>query len=65
MIQVQKPYIDEWGRGHAGLEKRWSDAGKLLLQVETGRKYDAAVDVVPCRYTYEETDEDIETEEGI
>ena len=42
------------------LIKHYSDAGFMLLQVETGMKYSDPVDVVPCRYTYEETDELIE-----
>jgi hypothetical protein len=41
------------------LIKHESDAGKIILQVETGREYASAVDVIPCRYTYEETDKDI------
>lgn len=45
------------------LIKHYSDAGFMLLQVETGAKYSDPIDVVPCRYTYEETDEKIETEE--
>jgi hypothetical protein len=45
------------------LIKHYSDAGYMLLQVETGIKYSDPVDVVPCRYTYEETDELIETGE--
>jgi hypothetical protein len=44
------------------LIKHFSDAGVMLLQVETGLKYSDPVDVVPCRYTYEETDELIEAE---
>ncbi|MBO5969219.1 MAG: hypothetical protein J6S14_12060 [Clostridia bacterium] len=43
-------------------ERRYSDLGVKLLQVETGLKYEDAVDVVPCRYTYDETDEPIEQE---
>ena len=39
------------------LIRHWSDTGKMLLQVETGNVYSEAVDVVPCRYTYEETGE--------
>ena len=42
------------------LIKHYSDKGVVLLQVETGLKYSDPVDVVPCRYTYEETDELIE-----
>lgn len=42
----------------------YSDIGNFILQVETGIIYDAAYDVIPCRYTYTETefkkeDEDI------
>ena len=36
-----------------------SDNKKYIRQVETGREYVTAVDVIPCRYTYEETDKDI------
>ena len=36
-----------------------SDSNKYIRQVETGVKYASAVDVIPCRYTYEETDEEI------
>lgn len=39
------------------LIKHYSDADFMLLQVETGIKYTDPIDVVPCRYTYEETDE--------
>lgn len=46
------------------LIKHYSDAGFMLLQVETGIKYADPVDVVPCRYTYEETNELIEAEDG-
>ncbi len=43
------------------LERRYSDQGMKLLQVETGFIYNDAVDIVPCPYTYEETDEPIES----
>lgn len=36
--------------------RHYSDAGMKIRQIETGIIYDDAVDVVPCRYTYEETD---------
>ena len=42
------------------LIKHESDSGKYLRQVETGREYASAVDVIPCKYTYEETDREIE-----
>ena len=34
----------------------------MLLQVETGIKYSDPIDVYPCGYTYEETDELIDEE---
>jgi len=40
--------------------RHWSDAGYKIRQTETGRVYDDAVDVLPCRYTYEETDEPVD-----
>jgi hypothetical protein len=42
------------------LIKHESDCGKILRQIETDREYPVAVDVTPCRYTYEETEKDIE-----
>ena len=44
------------------LVKHYSDAGYMLLQNETGVKYSDPVDVVPCPYTYTETDEFIDEE---
>ena len=41
------------------LIRHYSDSGKALLQVETGIKYNDAIDVVPCPYTYEETEPEI------
>ena len=38
----------------------YSDSNKYILQVETNTKYDEAYDVIPCRYTYTETEEEIE-----
>lgn len=45
------------------LIRHYSDAGMLLLQVETGAKYSDPIDVFPCRYTYEETDEPVEADD--
>ena len=39
------------------LVKHYNDNGTMILQVETGIMYGEAIDVVPCRYTYAETDE--------
>lgn len=44
------------------LIKHRSDSGFMLLQNETGIKYAEAVDVVPCKYTYTETEESSEEE---
>ena len=46
------------------LNRTFSDAGFYIVQNETGNKYSEAVDVMPCKYTYTETDEPIETEEA-
>lgn len=45
------------------LVKHYSNKAVKLKQVETGLVYDEAIDMIPCRYTYEETDERIEIEE--
>ena len=37
--------------------RHWSDANVKLRQVETGTLWNDAVDILPCAYTYEETDE--------
>ena len=47
------------------LIKHFSDAGYMLLQVETGIMYADPIDLVPCAYTYVETEELIEKEETI
>lgn len=39
------------------LIKHYSDQGFLLLQNETGVKYLDPIDIVPCPYTYTETNE--------
>ena len=49
---IQTEYLND-----GTLIKHWSDIGAMLLQVETGAMYAEPVDLVPCRYTYEETDE--------
>ena len=44
------------------LIKHYSDQGFMLRQIETGIMYTDPIDLVPCVYTYEETDEKIESE---
>lgn len=62
-IQTQYPYINEKGQEFENLIKTYSDRGKQILQNETGYIYDEAVDTYPCRYTYSEVNEPIESEE--
>lgn len=45
--------------------RHYSDNDMKIRQIETGIVYEEAVDVTPCRYTYEETDEPIENDEEI
>ena len=55
MIKQEKVKI-----GNRELLHTYSDSNKYILQVETNTKYDETYDVIPCRYTYEETEEEIE-----
>lgn len=48
---IQTEYLQD-GR----LIRHRSDSGMMIRQVETGAEYSDAVDVVPCRYAYVETD---------
>ena len=36
--------------------RHYSDRDMMIKQVETGNLYEDAVDIIPCRFTYEETD---------
>jgi hypothetical protein len=47
------------------LVKHYSDAGFMLLQNETDIKYADPIDIVPCPYTYTETNELIDGDEEI
>ena len=47
--------------------RHYSDAGVKLRQIETGMIFPDAVDVVPCAFTYEETDiplDDVEIDDA-
>lgn len=52
---IQFEYVDNGER-----IRHYSDKDLKIRQVETGAVYDDAVDYLPSRYTYEETDEPIE-----
>lgn len=50
--------------------RHYSDLGYTIRQIETGNFYEDAVDILPCIYTYEESDElipssEIEPEEAL
>ena len=57
MIQIE--YLND-----GTLIKHYSDEGYLLLQNETGAKYAEPIDIVPCPYTYTETDELADAEDN-
>ncbi len=44
---------------HEDKVRHYSDAGELIVQLETMRIYEEAVDEVPCRFTYEELTEEL------
>ena len=54
MIVTEKVII-----GDKEFIRTYSDAGKMIQQVETGDLYSDAIDNIP--HEYEETEEDIET----
>jgi hypothetical protein len=64
-IITQYPYIDETGAEHDNLVKTYSDAGKTILQVETNCEYDEAIDIYPSKYTYQETEHDVQEDEDV
>ena len=50
MISTEYPY-----KGNARLIRTHTDDPDMVLQqVETGRVYDEAIDVYPCKFTYRE-----------
>lgn len=63
---IKTEYYGKNGLG-VDLYRTYSDSNKIILQKETGIEYDEAIDVTDengnIRYTYEETDKDIEKEE--
>ena len=58
MIKQEKVKI-----GSRELLHTYSDSNMYILQVETNVKYNEAYDVIPCKYTYKETNEEIVVEE--
>ena len=58
MIKQEKVKIENRELLHT-----YSDNNKYILQVETNAKYNEAYDIIPCKYTYKETEEEIVIEE--
>lgn len=56
---IQTEYLND-----GTLIRHYSDKGVLLLQNETGAMYSDPIDVVPCTYTYTETEELVEEDEN-
>lgn len=56
------PYVDEQGVENEKLVQHKSDDGKRIIQLETGRIYDEAIDLYPSKYTYAEVMEPDEKE---
>ena len=61
---VKKEYYGKNGLG-VDLYRSYSDENKIIRQIQTGNEYDEAIDVADeygnIRYTYEETNKEIET----
>ena len=56
---IQEEYICKNG---VRMTRTYSDAGVFIVQKETGIIYQEAYDSIPTSYTYEETDELINTD---
>lgn len=63
-LKLQRPLVDEDGKIIEHLERHYAEDENgiryKILQVETGIIYDDAVDYIPCKYTYEITEEKVE-----
>jgi hypothetical protein len=63
---IKTEYVGKNGLG-IDLYRTYSDENKYIRQIETGIEYEEAIDVADengnIRYTYEETDKEIEREE--
>lgn len=49
--------------GNVQVIRHYSNNNLQIRQVETGLIFDDAIDIVPCQFTYEETDTPIEDRE--
>ena len=48
---IRSEYVDDNTR-----IRHYSDENMMIRQIQTGILYEDAVDVLPCKYNYEETD---------
>lgn len=66
-LKLQRPYIDFNGKVREKLERHYAEDENgvkyKIKQIETGVIYDEAVDLVPCKYTYEATNDKVELNE--
>ena len=62
MIEVKEELLENNLIRHYAIDEN----GKhyKILQVETNIVYDEAIDVLPCRYSYKATSEEIQIEQG-
>ena len=61
MIEVKEELLENNLIRHYAIDEN----GKQykILQVETNVVYDEAIDILPCRYTYKATSEEIQIEQ--
>lgn len=55
-IVEQYPVVDGEGNENFDTVKHFSDKGKPIVQLETGRVYEEAIDTYPCAYHYAEVE---------
>lgn len=53
-LVYQHPYLDGKGVKHYDKVKTYSDSGHQIIQTNTGRVYDEAIDVYPSSNEYAE-----------
>ena len=46
------------------LYRTYSDNNKMIIQVETGIEYEEAIDVIPLKYTYIESENEVKENEN-
>lgn len=54
MLIKEYPYITEQDEKNYDFIRHYSDEGHKIVQNETGRVFEEALDRYPCKYTYSE-----------